>query len=101
MVRRYYTIEEIKSIAEGIAKRHGVERMFLFGSYARGDMKDTSDIDIRIDRGQLTGLFALGELYADLEEAFGIPLDILTTETLNDEFKREIAGEEVLIYGRK
>ena len=32
---KVYTLDEIKNIAGEIAKRHGVERMFLFGSYAR------------------------------------------------------------------
>lgn len=41
------TIGEIKRIASEIAQRHGVERMFLFGSYARGDAKPGSDLDFR------------------------------------------------------
>jgi predicted nucleotidyltransferase len=93
-----YTIEEIRKIANKIAKRHGVKRMFLFGSYARGDAKSGSDLDFRIDKGKIRGLFALGGLYADLEEAFGLPIDLLTSESLNEEFIKEISDEEVLIY---
>lgn len=97
-VKQAYTIEEIKNIAGEIAKRHGVKRIFLFGSYARGNAKSGSDLDFRIDKGQIKGLFALGGLYADLEEAFGLPVDLLVSESLNDEFKKEISAEEVLIY---
>ena len=97
-MKQQYTVEEIKSIASEIAKRHGVERMFLFGSYARGDAKKGSDLDFRIDKGSIRGLFALGGLYADLEESFGLPIDLLTSESLNDDFKKEIVLEEVLIY---
>ncbi|MGE5578987.1 MAG: nucleotidyltransferase family protein [Bacillota bacterium] len=93
------TIDEIKRIASEIAQRHGVERMFLFGSYARGDAKPDSDLDFRIDRGRIRGLFALGGLYADLEEAFRRPIDLLTTESLDADFRRMIAAEEVRIYG--
>ena len=98
-MERIYTVDEIKNIAGEIAKRHGVERMFLFGSYARGDAKPGSDLDFRIDKGRIRGLFALGGLYADLEEAFSVPVDLLTTDSLDEAFRKEIASEEVQIYG--
>ncbi len=98
-MEKIYTVDEIKNIAGEIAKRHGVERMFLFGSYARGNAKPGSDLDFRIDKGCIRGLFALGGLYADLEEAFGISVDLLTTDSLDEAFRKEIASEEVQIYG--
>ena len=91
-MERVYTVDEIRRIAGEIAKRHGVERMFLFGSYARGDTKPGSDLDFRIDKGCVHGLFALGGLYADLEETFGLSVDLLTTDSLDDNFRREIAS---------
>ncbi len=97
-MEQVYTIEQIKSIAYNIAKRHGVKRMFLFGSHARGDAEHSSDLDFRIDKGKIKGLFALGGLYTDLEEAFGSSIDLLVTESLSDEFRKEISDEEVLIY---
>lgn len=95
---KVYTVEEIKNIAGEIAGRHGVGKMFLFGSYARGDAKATSDLDFRIDKGRIKGLFALGGLYADLQEAFDRPVDLVTTESLDEGFMNEIKSEEVLIY---
>ena len=96
-----YSLEDIERIAAKIAERHGVERMFLFGSYARGGANADSDLDFRIDRGNVRGLFALGGLYADLEEAFQVPVDLLTTDSLDASFIKEIADEEVQIYGKK
>ena len=55
-----YTIEEIKSIVTPIAAAHDVDRIYLFGSYARGEATASSDIDLRVDKGRLKGLFALG-----------------------------------------
>jgi len=93
-----YTVEEIRKVASAIAKRHGVERMYLFGSYARGDAMPGSDLDFRIDKGSIRGLFALGGLYADLEDSFGLKIDLITTDSLDEEFLRQIASEEILIY---
>lgn len=96
---KVYTLDEIKNIAGEIAKRHGVERMFLFGSYARGEAKPDSDLDFCIDKGRIRGLFALGGLYADLEEAFDVSVDLIVSDSIDDEFRRVIEAEEVQIFG--
>lgn len=93
-----YTIEEIKSIIAPIAAAHGVERVYLFGSYARGEATPSSDVDLRVDKGHLKGLVALGALYADLEDGLGKKLDLLTTNSLDQKFLQHISSEEVLIY---
>lgn len=95
---KVYSIEEIKSIIVPIAAAHNVDRIYLFGSYARGEATANSDIDLRVDKGQLKGLFALGALYSDLEEALCKPLDLLTTGSLEPQFLQRISTEEVLIY---
>ena len=46
-----YTIEEIKAKTVPIAVKHGISRMCLFGSYARGEANDESDVDLYVDRG--------------------------------------------------
>lgn len=96
---KIYTIEEIRAIVAPIAAQHGVERIFLFGSYARGEANEDSDIDLRVDRGRL-GLIALGGLYCDLEDALETALDLVTTGSLDESFLRDIAKEEILLYER-
>ncbi len=106
MESKIYTIDEIKSIVVPIAKRHSVSRVFLFGSYARGEADEKSDIDIRIDSDNLRNLFALGGLYADLEDAFGKSLDLVTTSSLREnkndpvtkKLIKNIKRDERLIY---
>ena len=98
MSGKVYTIEEIKTIVAPIAKVYGVHRIFLFGSYARGEATPSSDLDFRVDKGSLRGLFALGGLYSDLEDGFGKELDLLTTGSLEPQFLNQIMGEEILIY---
>ena len=97
-MERVYTIEEIKSIVAPIAAIHDVDRIYLFGSYARGEATPSSDIDLRVDKGRLRGLIALGALYADLEDGLGKKLDLLTTGSLDQKFLQHIDKEEVLIY---
>lgn len=98
MTNKIYTIDEIKSIASPIAKQYGIAALYLFGSYARGEATPESDIDFRVDRGQVVDLFELGGLYSDLEERFQKKLDVLTTHMLSSRFLERIRPEEVLIY---
>ena len=60
-----HTLNEIKVIVSRLARQYGAERIYLFGSYARGDMTNSSDIDLRIDKGNIRG-FQLAGLLLDL-----------------------------------
>ena len=100
MQNNIYTVKDLKSVVAPIAEKHGVERVFLFGSYARGNPSMDSDIDLRIDKGKLKGMFALGALYSELASRLNKPLDLLTTGSLDDAFLQSIKNEEVLLYER-
>lgn len=93
-----YTIEDIKTIIEPIARKYGVERVYLFGSYARGEANMSSDIDLRVDKGSLRGMFALCGLYTEIEKALQMKVDVLTTGSLEEDFLQKIRKEEILLY---
>ena len=93
-----YSIEKIGEIVSPIARRFGVERMWLFGSYARGDFNQDSDLDFRLDKGAIRGYFQLGGFHNALMDALGIKIDLVETDSLEDEFLTQIAGDEVIIY---
>jgi predicted nucleotidyltransferase len=101
MPAKKYTIEQIQTIVEPIARKYGVEHVYLFGSYARGDATENSDVDFRIDKGSLKGMFALCGLYTEFEKALQMKVDVLTTGSLEDAFLRKIKKEEVLLYAGK
>jgi predicted nucleotidyltransferase len=94
---KIYSIDEIKKKVSVLASRYGAERIYLFGSYARGEAKEGSDIDFRIDKGKIRGL-SLAGLLVDIEESLKIPVDLLTTNSLDKKFLENIKKDEVLIY---
>ena len=96
-----FTIGELKKIVAPIARKYGVESVYLFGSFARGDNTDTSDIDIRVEKGDLKGYFALSGLYSDISEALGMKVDLLPTGSLDNEFLSRTKNDEVLLYERQ
>ena len=100
MSDRIYSIDEIKALAMPIAARHGVERLYLFGSYARGEATGKSDLDFRIDKGRIRNLLQLGSFLNDIEDTFQKKADVLTTQMLSEDFLSSIRGEEVLLYAQ-
>lgn len=92
-----YNVAQIQAIVAPLAKTYGAERVYLFGSYARGDMTDASDIDLRIDKGRIRGLELAG-LLIDLEDALGMQVDLITTASLDEKFLSAIRKDEVILY---
>lgn len=90
MTKKNYSIDELKQVVTPIAKKYCISQVYLFGSFARGDYNDQSDIDIRIEKGALKGMFALCGFYSDLSEALGRKVDVLTTGSLEDSFLQKI-----------
>ncbi len=96
-----YTIDEIKSKATPIAIRYGVDAISLFGSYARGDADEKSDLDFLIQKGDMKGLLSYCGMIAELEDAFQCHVDLVVKHTIKDRrFLEEIDRDEVKIYER-
>ena len=93
-----YTIDEIKNISVPIAKKYGVKKLALFGSYARGEQKGGSDIDFLIDKGEIQGWEFFGFIN-NLEDNLGVHVDVLTYDSLKESLIRDIIQEVVLYDG--
>ncbi|MCL1811557.1 MAG: nucleotidyltransferase domain-containing protein [Methanomassiliicoccaceae archaeon] len=98
-VRKRHSIEELRSIVAPIAEKYGVDKIYLFGSIARGDYSENSDYDFCIERGKIDCLFVLSGFFRDLHEAVGSEIDLVTTKSISSEFLNEIIREGVKIYG--
>lgn len=97
-----YTIEEIKEKSVPIAVQYGVDTLSLFGSYARGDADENSDLDFLISKGNIKGLLSYCGMTADLEDAFCCHVDLVVKDAIRDEtFLAEINRDEVKLYERK
>lgn len=91
-------VNEIKNSIEPIAKMYGVKKVYLFGSYAKQCETEESDIDLLIEKGLPMSLLKLSGMRQEVEEALGVPVDLLTMSGIGDDFKKEIEGTEILIY---
>ena len=93
-----YDIETLRRKTAPIAKTHGVKRMGLFGSYAKGHANEKSDVDILIEEGAVNSLFKYFAFVLDLEDALGCHVDVVTSGIQDKGFWDAIKKDEVLLY---
>ena len=97
---KVYTIDEIREKVAPLAKKYGVRRMWLFGSYARGEADAQSDMDFSYDKGngKIKSTFDYLDFVYDLEDEFGCHVDLVSIGISDKKFLTEIQEDEVLLY---
>ena len=73
-----------------ICRQHGVSRLRVFGSTARGEDTATSDIDLIADFSVPKGFFGVIELEEVLSELFGRPVDLVTEAGLSPYMREDV-----------
>ena len=95
---KVYTIEEIKEKAIPIAKKYGVKKLSLFGSYARGEANAKSDLDFIYDDINSKEMFAYFGFIQDLENEFKCHIDLVSDNISDKAFLSDIKNDEVILY---
>ena len=92
------TIKEIKNRIRPIVEKHHIKDVYLFGSYARGEANENSDVDIYCSSGDVDSLIKRAGLLRELAEALGKDVDVVTIGTkLKDRFKKNIEEDMIKI----
>jgi len=92
------TIKQIKERMLPIIKKHNINEVYLFGSYARGEANNNSDIDIYCDVGDIKTFIDQGKFEEELEEALGKKVDVIFIGSSLDEFfKKQLDYDKIKI----
>lgn len=73
----------------------GVDRLFLFGSFARDADREGSDVDLLVDFAKPVGLVQFVEILEELEQALGRRVDLVDRRTLREPLKQKILAEAI------
>lgn len=74
------SIHDIKIKSKPIFEKYGINDVYLFGSYSRGDAHKDSDVDFYCEKGNIKSLFDLSDLSESLKENLGKDVDIVLFE---------------------
>lgn len=86
-------IEQHRAEILALAERHGVRDVRVFGSMARGDADDASDVDLLVSLPpERTGL-ALGGLLMDVQDLLRRRVDVVTEASLHPAFRERVLDE--------
>ncbi|MBU0607478.1 MAG: nucleotidyltransferase family protein [Armatimonadetes bacterium] len=92
------TLEQVRAKRDEIlrlAAHYDAHNVRLFGSVARGDEAEGSDLDFLVDAGTDCSLFDLGGLLMDLQELLGCEVDVVSAGGLRDRIRERVLGEAV------
>lgn len=76
-----------------IVESHRARNARVFGSTARGDDQEGSDLDLLIEPTSETTLFHIGAIRHELLELLGVPVDVLTPNALPEKFRAQVIAE--------
>jgi predicted nucleotidyltransferase len=77
------------------ATRRGASNVRVFGSVARGDESEQSDVDLLVDLGSDVGLVALAGLAREIGEIVGVDVDVVPAESLKPGMRAHVLAEAI------
>ena len=94
------TIDNIEKKSKEVFALYPIKKVTLFGSYAKGEQTEDSDIDMLVKESDLS-LLTLSRIKQELTEVFNKKVDLMGESDISDIFKFLIRDEEVVIYEKQ
>ena len=88
-------LQLLKAYKQAKAMQYGISRIGIFGSVARGEHREGSDVDVCFE-GVPQGFFAIGGIKVDLEQLFGCSVDVVRLRDKMDTFFKEQIMKDVI-----
>lgn len=95
---RRVTLEEVRAHHDEIyriAEKYGVRNVRVFGSVARGEADDDSDLDLLVDADPQTSLWGLSGFALDVEELLNVFTQVATPNGLKERIRDRVLSEAV------
>lgn len=88
-------IQENRKEILSLAQKYGARNVRIFGSVARGEAREDSDIDVLVDLEPDRSLLDLGGFLMDLQHLLGCRVDVVTTKGLRERIRNRVLKESI------
>ena len=96
MTKKVYAIEEIRELSKPIMMKYKIKKAYVFGSYARGEATEKSDIDIIIKKGDTVfSLVTLVKFEDDLKKVLKKNIDVVSEDTYTHDIKYDDSSKRL------
>jgi predicted nucleotidyltransferase len=97
MARVHPHLDVEKARLAALCRRWGIAEVGLFGSYARGDFRPDSDVDLMVvfAPGRKPSLWSFINMRDEFSSAFGRPVDIVISGTIRNPFRRKSIEQDI------
>ncbi|PKQ05689.1 MAG: DNA polymerase beta [Alphaproteobacteria bacterium HGW-Alphaproteobacteria-11] len=89
--------EELRRMRPNLRRRYPISAIGVFGSYARGDQTEASDLDVLVELDGDIGMLAFVGLQQELSDALGLKVDLVTKDALKPRIGKRILAEAVML----
>jgi len=96
-----HSLSQYQSQIDQIAKSNNITYLGLFGSYARGEQTQKSDVDLLVNFNKKLSLLDLIGTEELFSQAFNAPVELIPSDSLNKHVKPYVAKDLITIYGQK
>lgn len=87
----------LRRLEPGLKSRYPLRQIGVFGSYARGEQRPNSDLDIIVDLALGLTLIDLARLEGELSESLGLPVEVAIKDALKPRIEKRILAEAIML----
>ena len=83
----------LRALLPELSERYGVRSLAVFGSYARGEERGGSDLDLLVEFDRTPGLLGFSAVAYHIEDALGLPVDLATRAMIGPDLAPHVEAD--------
>ena len=96
-MKKEYLLKVLKELSQEVKEKYRAKIKGIFGSYAKGEERENSDLDVLVEFASDADLIHFVGLSLFLEEKLGIKVDVVPYDTVREEIKERVFGEVIYL----